>query len=642
MREDRWSVRGPRAQSFLFAWIAFVAVGVALRVVFVLAGDVSHSAGTLARVFARGALEDGLTAIVVMAPLAVVLALLSDGIVARARLRFFLLAAIGAALTFSCFVEYFFFEEFDSRFNHIALDYLLFPGEVAGNIWESYPVPLYVAGSLVVGFALALAYTRLRGNVVLQKTSISRRLAGSAVAILTACLAVFALTKIPATNSGDRHVDEVSANGLVQLVRAYSTARLPYEEYYHTLQSDRANELAATELGWQDVEHPGRDFHAVERREKPLDVVLILEESLGSEFVGRLGGRKPCTPGLERWSHEGLFLTNLVPTGNRTVRGLEGVLCSFVPLPGDSIWKRDKSDDVASIARVLKENGYTNRFFYGGAGAFDGMRSFAMRNGWDEFIEDGLFSSSYPKDAFRTIWGVADETLFDTVLASQVRSAKAGERSFATVLTVSNHKPYLTPDDPASGLSGTRLTWFAVCAGLMAIANFFAWKQWGARFGRVRIALLSIAAWGAFGIWAWSSSRPHGSRESAVRYADRALAQYFDKARAAGLMEHTVFLVVGDHGARVYGSEQIPAESYRIPALFLAPEASRRDTTIDALCSQIDLAPTLLSLAGVDYRAPFMGVDLLSQPPDRPGRAYLIHNRDIGLLTDKSLVVLGL
>jgi arylsulfatase A-like enzyme len=127
-----------------------------------------------------------------------------------------------------------------------------------------------------------------------------------------------------------------------------------------------------------------------------------------------------------------------------------------------------------------------------------------------------------------------------------------------------------------------------------------------------------------------------------VRYADRALAQYFDQARKAGLMEHTVFLVVGDHGARVYGSEQIPAASYRIPALFLAPEASRHDKTIDALCSQIDLVPTLLSLAGVDYRAPFLGVDLLAQKPDQPGRAYLIHNRDIGLLTDTALIVLGL
>jgi hypothetical protein len=253
-----------------------------------------------------------------------------------------------------------------------------------------------------------------------------------------------------------------------------------------------------------------------------------------------------------------------------------------------------------------------------------------------------VFKSAYPKDAFRTIWGVADETLFDAVLASQVKSAKEGERCFATVLTVSNHKPFLTPDEPAPGLSGSKLIKCIVWAVALLVASFFAWRFRSKWISTPKLVVLLIAVWAGFGLFAWSASRPRTSRGSAVRYADRALAQYFDQARAAGLMEHTVFLVVGDHGARVYGAEQIPAESYRIPALFLAPEASRHDKTIDALCSQIDLVPTLLSLAGVDYRAPFLGVDLLAQPPDKPGRAYLIHNRDIGLLTDTALTVLGL
>ena len=50
----------------------------------------------------------------------------------------------------------------------------------------------------------------------------------------------------------------------------------------------------------------------------------------------------------------------------------------------------------------------------------------------------------------------------------------------------------------------------------------------------------------------------------------------------------------------------------------------------------------VLSLAGIDYHAPFFGQDLLAVPPDGPGRAWLIHNRGIGLLTDDALVVLGL
>src|SRR6185436_16533626 len=66
-------------------------------------------------------------------------------------------------------------------------------------------------------------------------------------------------------------------------------------------------------------------------------------------------------------------------SGNRTVRGFEGVLSSFPPLPGDSIVKRDLSKNVETIARVLKRDDYTTVFLYGGRGLFDGMRSFAMK-----------------------------------------------------------------------------------------------------------------------------------------------------------------------------------------------------------------------------------------------------------------------
>ena len=99
--------------------------------------------------------------------------------------------------------------------------------------------------------------------------------------------------------------------------------------------------------------------------------------------------------------------------------------------------------------------------------------------------------------------------------------------------------------------------------------------------------------------------------------------------------------MVGDHGARVYGAEQVPIASYRVPALLLTPETAWHGQRIDRLCSQIDLAPTVLSLAGIDYTAPFFGEDLLRRPSG-PGRAFLQHNRDIAIMDDASVVALGL
>ena len=41
-----------------------------------------------------------------------------------------------SAFCFASIAEYYFFEEFKSRFNTVAVDYLLFPHEVFVNIWD--------------------------------------------------------------------------------------------------------------------------------------------------------------------------------------------------------------------------------------------------------------------------------------------------------------------------------------------------------------------------------------------------------------------------------------------------------------------------------------------------------------------------
>lgn len=629
------------ARLLLCLWAILVAVGGATRLVLALQGAVSAQPLELARVLAVGAGFDALVAVVLLTPVALVLALRS-GAVERPRLRFAFLTLFAAAAVFGGFVEYFFFEEFDARFNHVALDYLLFPGEVAGNVWESYPVPLYVALALLAGIGAAFAIQRRLADATSAPRTWARRALHAPAALGAGAGAVALLAVVPAPDSGNRATDEIESNGLVQLVRAFRTAGLDYESYYRTVGAPELESLARSEIGLPNLDDPARTFRAVERRARPLDVVVVLGESFGSEFVGRLGGSKPCAPGLERWADRGLLLTNVVPTGNRTVRGLEGVLCSFVPLPGDSIWKRDKSDDVATIARVLKDDGYRTEFVYGGDGAFDGMKSFALRNGWDQFHEDSLVGeSSFGEDAYRTIWGVADEHMYDALLDRQRVAARDGVPFFGTALTVSNHKPFLTPDTASTGLRGEKLVAAGWQAAILLALSALAWRLL-ARRGRASTASALAVVWIAFLVYSWTKAQPRDTRENAVRYADRALAGYLDRAQAEGLLDHTVVLFVGDHGARVYGSEEIPAASYRVPALIVAPDPQYRGRTIPRLCSQVDLAPTLLSLAGVDYAAPFFGNDLLAQPPDGPGRAWLMHNRNIGLLTDTTLTVLGL
>ncbi len=557
-----------------------------LILVAVFAGP-SIGAGPVIGVLVAGAAVDVLVAVTSLVPALWVLSVLALGGLRRRWLQDVLVGVVSFALVFDALVQYFFFEEYSSRYNHLALDYLVYPGEVLGNIFASYNVPLCVALALVAAGALAVASRRF-APATFGPWTVGDRLRGAGVALAFGAVTTGAWLAAPAAVATDRTANELALHGWPELVRAYLTAHLDYEAYYAmTPPADAARRLPRL-LGSPGTSGLLHHFAAKRPRSgRPLDVVIILEESLGSAFSARFGGAtgetEAVTPELDRWSRRGLALTSVIADGNRTVRGLEGVLCSFPPLPGDAIVKRDRSENVASIARILAARDYRTAFVYGGYGAFDNLKPFMLGNGFQAFVEEPMF----PPEAFRTIWGVADEFVLDRMLDLQKAANRDGRPWFGTVLTVSNHKPFAVPP------------------------------------GRV--------AWDAH----WSG------RRGAVRYADWALGRYLDAAKRDGLLDHTVVLIVGDHGARVYGAAEIPVPSYRIPAVLLTPDPADAGTAIDRLASQVDLAPTLLSLAGVSYDAPFFGQDLLGQP-DVGGRALVNHNRSVGLVTDANMVVLAL
>ncbi len=492
------------------------------------------------------------------------------------------------AQIFLLFIEFFFFDEFKSRFNTVAVDYMDNPREVLVNIWESYHVALFLLGCLVLTLLWLWAVRRLfRG---MWETPVSGR--GRWLSLAGA--AGLAVALVPSLNlrgahvCNDRTVNEIANNGAVSFFAAAWTHHLDYADFYQTLPLDeaynRVRRLMTT---------PGASFEAegrsLRRRvagdaaRSKLNVVIVLEESLGSEFWGSLGRAHTLTPEMDKLAREeGLLFTNIYACGNRTVRGMEGVLSSFPPLPGGSIVKRDLSDNVETTARVLKRDGYSTLFVYGGRGFFDSMRSYAVRNGYDRFIEQKHFA--HP--TFTTIWGVCDEDLFQRTIVECRELAGAGKPFFVTALTVSNHKPYTYPQ------------------------------------GRIPEA-------------------PNGRREHAVKYTDFALGQFFRAARKEAFWTNTVFVVVADHGARVYGKQTIPIHSYEIPVLIAGPAVVKAPARLGQLGSSLDVSPTVFGLIGRPYETTFFGQNLMQTPPEA-GRALLNHNRDIGLLARDRLVVLGL
>ncbi len=584
-KQSRYGFAGFALISLLFCWFV-------LRLVLFKAFSPASSARETGLALLSGLHRDFFVGILFALPLLLWLVITPDQ---RFRARWHRVFFWAMALIFwwvqmfLLFVEFFFFEEFKSRLNTVAVDYLLYPYEVFINIWQSYHVGIVLAICLVFGVGWVVTASRLFAGMWDRPCEFRKRLLRFTGALGLGVLLASTIPLKGAHVGMDRTLNEVANNGALSFVAAAWTRNLDYAAFYKTMDKPQVYERARRLLAEREAEfvEPGQSIrrHVAGDPNRPrLNVVLFLEESLGSEFWGCLGRSKSLTPEMDKIAEEqSLLFTNIYASGNRTVRGMEGVLASFPPLPGDSIVKRDHSDNIETIARVLKREGYATLFLYGGRGLFDGMRSFAVRNGYDRFIEQKHFE--HP--SFTTIWGVCDEDLYAQTVEECRELALSGAPFFTTVLSVSNHKPYTYPK------------------------------------GRI------------------AENPDERKRENAVRYADFALGQFFRAARHEAFWTNTIFVVVADHGARVYGKQSIPIHSYEIPLVIAGPAVVKSPARVGQLGSSLDVSPTILGLLGRPYDTLFFGRDLLKDRADG-GRALLNHNRDVGLLVPDRLVVLGL
>lgn len=134
---------------------------------------------------------------------------------------------------------------------------------------------------------------------------------------------------------------------------------------------------------------------------KRKNLVILLQESLGAQFVGSLGGL-PLTPNLDELMAEGWQFTQMYATGTRSVRGIEAVTTGFPPSPSRAVVKLSKSQTgFFTIADLLKAQGYHTQFIYGGEANFDNMKTFFFGNGFDQIVEE----DDYNNPSFVGSWG---------------------------------------------------------------------------------------------------------------------------------------------------------------------------------------------------------------------------------------------
>ncbi|PSL34680.1 LTA synthase family protein [Chitinophaga ginsengisoli] len=495
-------------------------------------------------------------------------------------------ALVVFVLLFNAVAEWAFWQEFSTRYNFIAVDYLVYTTEVLGNITESYPlVPILSTAGVLTIVIVFLLRKPIRASVVSPFPFVKR----SAVAIsllLMPLLVYYAVQEKWRHFSRNEYANSLAGNGLYEFAVAFTQNELDFYKFYQTIPDTTAFSLLRKQLATPNSHFVSNDPYSIEREiaypgpERKLNVVLISVESLSASFMHAFGGNENITPFLDSLAQHSLLFTNLYSSGTRTVRGLEALSLSIPPTPGQSIVKRPDNGHLFSLGSVLRSHGYTTQYIYGGYSYFDNMKEFFSHNGYSV-----IDRSAIPADQvhYQNIWGVADEDLFDLSLHVLDKDNQAGKPFFAHIMTVSNHRPFTYPD------------------------------------GRIDIPAARQV------------------REGAVKYTDYAINKFLRDAQHKPWYDSTVFVIVADHCAGSAGSVELPVTGYHIPMLIYAPKILQ-PREVNTLTAQIDVAPTILGLMNLHYRSKFFGQDVLHMPAEKE-RAFISTYQGLGYLRNGKLLV---
>jgi phosphoglycerol transferase MdoB-like AlkP superfamily enzyme len=486
-----------------------------------------------------------------------------------------------------------FINQYDIRPNRLFIEYIAYPQEVFSMLLSGHLMTLVIALLCCV----LTVYLLLRYYPKLETNKAPRSFVGSHVSVL---LSIFILFVAARGTLGHRPLNPAlvyfSQDSLVNslvLNTCYSVAfalkNMADEKSAASLYGDLPKQQiidlvrqASFRNQFDNATLPTLAVNLPYNTHQRKNLVIVLEESLGARFVGKLNG-DGITPELDKLYEQGWGFTNLYATGTRSVRGIEAVITGFLPSPSRSVVKLSKSQQqFFTLADVLAAEGYHTQFIYGGESHFDNMKSFFLGNGFSDIVD--FKDIQQPK--FVASWGASDEDLFDQADQELLKLQQQQQPFFSLIFTSSNHDPFEIPP--------------------------------------------------------YTSTIPqkHVSdnikRDRAINYADYALGKFIAKAKTQPYWQDTIFMIVADHDVRVYGSEPVPVKSFHIPAVILNSDF---DNTVDSrLVSQIDLPVTLLSLIGSQAATPMTGLDLTKQYPLQ--RAMMQYYDNFAYIENDQVVVL--
>jgi phosphoglycerol transferase MdoB-like AlkP superfamily enzyme len=494
---------------------------------------------------------------------------LSDSRLTR-KIALIYLTVTGGLAFFLNIVDLEFFRHFNTRLDHVALQWFDTPGMVAQMLWESFSVPLYLIGLAVLaaGWYFILRTITRRVFAEEERTKRTTQLLLYPLMLSLVFLAIRGRVSYwSPINWGVAYFSPYHFANQLALNSAFTFVRDTFIENRERAIDREISEamplkkaLSRTEemLGIrQDDIIPGsliarKEGNAPKRR---LNVIFVIGESMAANFLGCLDGAYDLGPEFDRMAEDGLLFTRFFANAGFTNNAIFSALTGLPPLPGKPLMKRTEAQrEFSGLASVLRRRGYHTRFYVPHDPHFDNTQGFVIANGFETLVS----KEDYPADSVISSLGVPDGVMFQRVLSDLDQT---DEPFLAVILTGSNHYPYICPDRPYP------------------------------RF---------------------PEDDPNAEKFNAFSYADWALGRFYDGIRESDWGDSTLVVITGDTGLNWHPKLELDFSLYHIPLLMICPGVIEpgRNARVG---SQKDIVATVMDILGGEWINNTLGESLLKE-----------------------------
>ncbi|UYL07300.1 LTA synthase family protein [Bdellovibrio sp. SKB1291214] len=319
-------------------------------------------------------------------------------------------------------------------------------------------------------------------------------------------------------------------NSTFTFIKSYGRNEIKHEKYF-------ANKEDMLRL----LNGSLRESVLKDRPAKPQNIVIVMLESFGSEYLGPVDGVSR-TPFLDSLMKKSLTFEHAYANGRRSIEGVAAIMAGIPALMSEPfISSHFTANYFLGLGTLLAEKKYSTSFFHGGHNGTMYFDSFMQSAGVEKYFGATQYANSADDDG---VWGIWDEPFLQWML-TQVN--KLPQPFMTSVFTLSSHQPFKVP------------------------------AKYQDQFKEGSIPILKT-----------------------ISYTDMALEKFFAEAAKQPWYNDTLFIVTADHTSLHYRPEFTnEVGDYKVPLFFFHPTFKFPKVDEQMVVQQIDILPTILDFLNI-------------------------------------------